>query len=522
MDVTTPSLQERAEVEAILHSGMFQKAPLLENLFRYVCERHFQGHAGLIKEYTIAVEALGRPAEFDPKKDSIVRVEAHRLRKRLHDYYQGPGAGHCIKVTIPSGQYAPHFVAQREASAEVSNHSADDRQIVIHEAKSFTTELAHTIEAQIRTGPTIRLRWWIIGFSALTVFLAAVGLRSRFSPAHVKPAARVPEEKWAGTLATPLPSEVRFLAGYHGSPFTDAQGHGWTADEYFTGGHSLPIPGNRMIEGQPDPNLLRAQRTGEFRYDIPLNKGTYELHLLFAETEYGPGNPRGGGESSRIFQVSINGVPRLRSFDPLAEAGAPNRLDERVFKDITAASDGKLHLAFQPLSAAAFLNAVEILPSTPGMIRPIRIVAQDHSMTDAQGRIWSADQYFLGGYPVVRSRTIFDAKDKALYRGERFGHFQYRIPLAPGTYRLTLHFAETWFGTPESGLPGPGSRIFNVYANGIVLLHNFDIAKSRGINREVTRVFENQQPNAQGALSLEFVPVTNYAEINAIELVETK
>jgi hypothetical protein len=276
-----------------------------------------------------------------------------------------------------------------------------------------------------------------------------------------------------------------------------------------------------MIEGQPDPDLLKAQRSGEFRYDIPLGKGTYELHLFFAETEFGPGNPRGGGESSRVFQVSINGVPTLRSFDALAEAGAPNRLDERVFKDIMPASDGKLHLTFQPLNAAAFLNAVEIFPSTPGMIRPIRVVAQDRPVTDADGRVWSADEYFEGGFPVLRNTTVLDARNKALYRGERFGHFQYRFPLAPGTYRLALHFAETWFGMPGSDLPGRGSRVFNVYANGVALLENFDIAQEKGVNREVTRVFENQQPNAQGVLSLEFVPVQNYAEINAIELVET-
>ena len=122
----------------------------------------------------------------------------------------------------------------------------------------------------------------------------------------------------------------------------------------------------------------------------------------------------------------------------------------------------------------------------------------------------------------MRNTTVLDARNKALYRGERFGHFRYRFPLAPGTYRLTLHFAETWFGMPGSDLPARGSRVFNVYANRVALLQNFDIARESGVNREVTRVFENQQPNAQGVLSLEFVPIQNYAEINAIELVETK
>lgn len=525
MGASTPSLLERAEVEAILTSGMFQRAPLLENMFRYICDRHFQGRCDLIKEYTIAVEALGRPAEFDPKKDSIVRVEAHRLRKRLYQYYQGPGAAHCVRITIPNGQYAPTFIQQQE------NPEAQDVKPVeaVLETRTPGTavlvpEVIGTIEVKsLRARPIRKLgRWRAIGFSVIAVCLVAAGLNVGLSHVRKSHPAFVSEEKWTGTPATLLPTEVRFLAGYHGSPFTDVQGHTWTADRYFTGGRSSRILQGRMIEGQPDPGLLKAQRSGEFRYDIPLGKGTYELHLFFAETEFGPGNPRGGGESSRVFQVSINGVPTLRSFDALAEAGAPNRLDERVFKDIMPAGDGKLHLSFQPLNAAAFLNAVEIFPSTPGMIRPIRLVAQDRPVTDADGRVWSADEYFEGGFPVLRNTTVLDARNKALYRGERFGHFQYRFPLAPGTYRLTLHFAETWFGMPGSDLPARGSRIFNVYANGVALLQNFDIARESGVNREVTRVFENQQPNAQGVLSLEFVPIENYAEINAIEVVETK
>ena len=56
------------------------------------------------------MEALGRPADFDQKRDSIVRVEAHRLRKRLREYYEADGADHAIRIDIPPGQYAPRFL----------------------------------------------------------------------------------------------------------------------------------------------------------------------------------------------------------------------------------------------------------------------------------------------------------------------------------------------------------------------------------------------------------------------------
>jgi hypothetical protein len=239
------------------------------------------------------------------------------------------------------------------------------------------------------------------------------------------------------------------------------------------------------------------------------------------ETEYGRGNPKGGGEATRAFQVSANGVVKLKFLDPLAGAGGPNRVYERVLKDISPGPDGILHLAFDPITGPALLNALEILPSPRGRIHPIRIVAQDSPVTDSEGRLWAADEYFTGGTAVCR-RTVVQNSEEGLYHGERYGNFSYRIPVAPGKYRLTLHFAETWFGTPQSHDPAYGSRIFNVFANGIALLRDYQVIQDAGgPNREVRKVFEDLTPNAQGLLLIEFVPVENYAEVNAIEVVET-
>jgi hypothetical protein len=196
---------------------------------------------------------------------------------------------------------------------------------------------------------------------------------------------------------------------------------------------------------------------------------------------------------------------------------------ERVFKDISPAADGAVHIQLGTPGGSALLDALEIVPSAPGRIRPIRIVTQESPITDADGRVWSADEYFCGGTLVLRQNSIFAPGQSALYEGERYGNFSYRIPLAPGTYRLNLHFAETWFGTPESGLPASGSRLFNVFANRVALLRNFEISKEAGgVKRSVDKVFEGLEPNAQGILLLEFVPLKNYAEVNAIEVVETQ
>ena len=110
MHTVVPFEQERREIETVLASASFSRAPSLAQLLTYICNRYFAGDADQIKEYNIAVEALSRPAEFDQKKDSIVRVEAHRLRRRLREYYATEGASHAIHIVVPSGQYVPRFV----------------------------------------------------------------------------------------------------------------------------------------------------------------------------------------------------------------------------------------------------------------------------------------------------------------------------------------------------------------------------------------------------------------------------
>ena len=104
---------ERAAVDAVLKSGVLSRAPGLAQMLIYICEQYFRGEINTIKEYTIAVEALGRPADFDQRKDAIVRVEAYRLRKRLAKFYSGQGADCPVQIHIPPGQYVPQFIPRR-------------------------------------------------------------------------------------------------------------------------------------------------------------------------------------------------------------------------------------------------------------------------------------------------------------------------------------------------------------------------------------------------------------------------
>lgn len=479
----------KRELEAVLQSPAFQKAPGLAKFLTYICDRHFAGQADRIKEYNIAVEALGRPADFDQKADSIVRVEANRLRKRLREYYETQGKDHAVQISIPSGQYAPVFVRR---------------------------ELPEPKEAPPAAAPEapLRRRWtWTLGLVVLAAAVLVAVTWTRPSRPGGQPA--FPEQ-----ISAPPGDEVRILAGSIASRYVDKRGHIWLPDRFSTGGEVLSSPASPILRTR-DPAIFRQRREGEFQYDIPLKPGVYEMRLWFAETVFGPGNIAGGGETSRLFDIYMNGRRAVTQLDVVSNAGGSNTADAVVFKDVSPAPDGFLHLRFVQFKERAILSAIEILPGIPGRLRPILMVAGETGVEDSQGRRWEADCCVDGGQTVVRPTSVLGTADPALHRSERFGNFNYSIPVAPGRYAVTLKFSETWFGAGKPGGGGKGSRLFDVFANGVALLRNFDIFKEAGgPDRAVERTFHGITPNAQGKIVLSFVPVRNYACVNAIAIVD--
>ena len=529
--------EEKAELEAVLASQTFAKSQSLARLLSYICAKYFDGHAGDLKEYNIGVEALGRPADFDPTSNSIVRVELHRLREKLKKYYETEGSQDPFVIVLEPGKYAPHLLAREEVPTQLASQ----------EITASREGAEKSAKAGARTGPRrVGQFFWQLARRALAVPRAWRGLRlERSLPpmlafilvAAVAIAWRAGLVKFEtanpGVLglegkrlaAGDAPGQVlRILCGYSKSQYVDRTEEVWGPDRYFSGGTALSgTP--QFIDRTTDPALYQNCRYGDFTYDIPLKPGVYELRLYFAETVYGPNTLAGGGESSRIFNVELNGKRILNEFDPLADAGANNTADERVFTDVTPASDGQLHLRFSRYEGAGspqdqpILNALEIVPGMPGKMRPVRIVAQNNSYTDRSGQLWRPDVYASHGKLALHNRPVAQTADPGLYYGERFGHFSYAIPVASGKYALTLHFAETYFGPQNPGGGGAASRLFDVYCNGVRILQEFDIFKEAGgANRALVKTFHNLEPSPQGKLLLTFVPVKNYACVNAIEV----
>lgn len=303
------------------------------------------------------------------------------------------------------------------------------------------------------------------------------------------------------------------LVGYQGTPKIDSAGAYWEADHYFTGGGAFERPHLPVLRTS-DPMLFDHWRVGDFTYDIPLEQGTYELHLFFIGSQ-------SGDFKSQFFNVNANGEPLLKAFNINADALGANIADEKVFKDIHPDKDGYLHVKFFMERSSPQLNAIEVLPGIPHRQQTVRLVMQPAAITDHNGNLWHPDNYFDNGSISDQPRPVSGTPDPNLYALERYGHFTYSIPVdTRGHYTLVLHFAELYWVPDPSGSIGVGSRLFRVYCNGSTLLDNFDIFKEAGSMHALTKTFYHLRPSPEGKLDLTFDPIVNYATISAIEVID--
>jgi hypothetical protein len=510
---TAPSAafaRERAALASVLASSIFARSPNIARILIFLCDAHFQGSAASVKEYSIGTGALGRGDDFDPRISSVVRVEVSRLRKKLAQYYATEGAADPIQIVLPETGYQLQFI---------------ERTIVIAgPALDFTPEMPDHAD---RKPPALTLwqkwdngSWRIRAFALAALAIGAVGSAwaiysgrdrgaEKSAPTHNGPNIQ--------SAATGQGDAILIHAGAGSVRYTDRRGRTWGIDQLFTGGS--PFNRAKRILGAADPALYQSGREGSFVYAIPAPKRMYELHLYFAETFWGYDISDWDGSCSRIFDVLLNGKPVLRGFDIVSDAGGPNVADERVFTGVVPASDGMVHLEFIGHIGAALLNGIELFSNGP-LMKPVRIAAgNDSTYLDHNGKLWGPDRYYIGGRTLRHIPQTANTDDPELFSAEHWGHFTYRIPAAPGLYTVRVRFAERHYGKSNYE-GGVGSRIFNVYCNGVLFLRNFDIIKEAGgENRVVDEVLHRVAPDAQGKIVLTFQPGNTYATVNAIEVI---
>jgi serine/threonine-protein kinase len=110
-----PSKDEvRQQLEKILTSAGLRRSERLRRFLRLTVERTLEGQSEDLKEYSIGRDVFDRGVDFDMRTDSIVRVEARRLRKKLHSFYETEGRDDPVVIRLDPGSYVPVFARSGE------------------------------------------------------------------------------------------------------------------------------------------------------------------------------------------------------------------------------------------------------------------------------------------------------------------------------------------------------------------------------------------------------------------------
>jgi hypothetical protein len=184
----TPGIEQcEHQVRRVLQSATFRNATTLQQLFQFLAAKTLAGTPEALKEYTIGVEALGRKSDFDPKIDPIVRVQSHRLRLKLKEYYDLEGSHDPVLIQIPKGHYMPTFEAATAPRPDVDRGS-DPATVAVMQGSVHDEEL----EARSGTPETgagmgfgrFVFRLAVIGTAVVAVLAVGYWLGNR----HVKAA----------------------------------------------------------------------------------------------------------------------------------------------------------------------------------------------------------------------------------------------------------------------------------------------------------------------------------------------
>lgn len=126
------------ELDRIISSDLFSRSSVLSNFLKFIVEETLKGNTEGLKEYTIAVGALGKSADFNPQIDAIVRIHAGRLRRLLNDYYQSSGITDTIRIELVKGTYVPIFRTHVLNVPKTKKEIAINDHLVIYSRSKLT------------------------------------------------------------------------------------------------------------------------------------------------------------------------------------------------------------------------------------------------------------------------------------------------------------------------------------------------------------------------------------------------
>jgi hypothetical protein len=99
----------QTQVQRIIQSKAFRTSEVHRNLLHYLAEKSLAGTADSLKEYTVGLDVFAKPASYDPRQESVVRMHVARLRQKLAEYYRTEGLNDAVMVDVPKGGFRVTF-----------------------------------------------------------------------------------------------------------------------------------------------------------------------------------------------------------------------------------------------------------------------------------------------------------------------------------------------------------------------------------------------------------------------------
>ena len=210
--------QVLAEIDRLVAGQALHGSESLCKLLRYLANHALEHPGAPLKEYQIATEVFGRQADFDPQLDSMVRVQAGRLRTKLTEHYANAGVDDAVWVDLPKGTYVLVFHSGPPGNGKTHHHVATPHE---------TTPESHP-ESSVT--PLALPRRWALAVATLAMLLAAAlaCIGTLLAGRKTAPLATVSASEavspsfpifWKGFLGGPeeplvIFSNARFMAAY--------------------------------------------------------------------------------------------------------------------------------------------------------------------------------------------------------------------------------------------------------------------------------------------------------------------
>ena len=150
-----------AQIQRILQSKTFRTSEVHRNLLNYLAEKSLAGEAESLKEYTVGLDVFAKPASYDPRQESTVRMHVGRLRQKLAEYYRTEGVDDPIIVDLPKGGFRVTFEPKPTAAPAAEAESIAELPRAVRPTR-YWVEVVLVASLLVAVGAALYFgtQWW--------------------------------------------------------------------------------------------------------------------------------------------------------------------------------------------------------------------------------------------------------------------------------------------------------------------------------------------------------------------------